>query len=411
MSESTQQLHDLLQEMVTAYATEDDSQLAAAVPTQLGEQMHPILDRMCQHAEEKGASDIFISTGFPPSLKINSVLTPVPLPALTAKESAEIVASTMNLSQQAEFAANLELNYSLQSKSNTRYRVNAYHEQGRVGLVLRRINSNIPTVEDLALPLKLKELIMQPRGLLVLAGATGSGKSTSMAAMLDHRNKNLPGHIITIEDPIEYLHTPKRSIITQREVGIDTASWEVAVQSAMRQAPDVVCIGEVRGLGSMEYALQLAQTGHLCVFTIHATSANQAIERIMNLYPEDRHKQVLIDLAMNLVGIIGQRLVIKKGRKGRTAIVDLLINTPAIQDLTFKGDLMGIKELMQRSQGDGMQTFDQHLFDLYTAGTIEYDEAIRQADSANDLRLRIQLYEEGNKPDHIFDRVSDLNLL
>ena len=366
---------------------------------------------MCEEAEKRGASDIFISSGFPPSIKIDGNLIPVPLPALTAIDTEKIVASTMNEQQQADFAEQLEINYSVQSKGNVRYRVNAYHEQGRCGLVMRRINTDIPSVEDLALPLKLKELVMQKRGLLVLAGATGSGKSTSMAAMLDHRNRNLAGHIITIEDPIEYLHVPRRSIITQREIGIDTANWEIAVQSAMRQAPDVVCVGEVRSVDSMEYALQLAQTGHLCIFTIHATTANQTIERIMNLYPEERHKQVLIDLAMNLVGIIGQRLVVKKGGKGRTAIVDLMINTPAVQDLVFKGDLMGIKDLMTRGQGDGMQTFDQHLFDLYVAGTIDYDEAIRQADSANDLRLRIQLYEEGNKTEHIFDRVSDLNLI
>ena len=354
---------------------------------------------------------MLICSGFPPSLKIDGNLIPVPLPALTPAETEQIVASTMNAAQREEYVRAHEINYSVQSKGNVRYRVNSYHEQGRCGLVMRRINTEIPSVEDLALPLKLKELVMQKRGLLILAGATGSGKSTSMAAMLDHRNRNLPGHIITIEDPIEYLHVPRRSIITQREIGIDTESWEIAVQSAMRQAPDVVCVGEVRSVESMEYALQLAQTGHLCIFTIHATTANQTIERIMNLYPEERHKQVLIDLAMNLVGIIGQRLVVKKGGKGRTAIVDLMINTPAVQDLVFKGDLLGIKDLMTRGQGDGMQTFDQHLFDLYVAGTIDYDEAIRQADSANDLRLRIQLYEEGNKSDHIFDRVSDLNLI
>ncbi|AJE17516.1 twitching motility protein PilT [Neisseria elongata subsp. glycolytica ATCC 29315] len=410
MSE-TQNLNNLLNEIVADYSTGDNPHLSKGSPAEIGKHLHPLLARMCEEAEKRGASDIFISSGFPPSIKIDGNLIPVPLPALTAIDTEKIVASTMNEQQQADFAEQLEINYSVQSKGNVRYRVNAYHEQGRCGLVMRRINTDIPSVEDLALPLKLKELVMQKRGLLILAGATGSGKSTSMAAMLDHRNRSLAGHIITIEDPIEYLHVPRRSIITQREIGIDTANWEIAVQSAMRQAPDVVCVGEVRSVDSMEYALQLAQTGHLCIFTIHATTANQTIERIMNLYPEERHKQVLIDLAMNLVGIIGQRLVVKKGGKGRTAIVDLMINTPAVQDLVFKGDLMGIKDLMTRGQGDGMQTFDQHLFDLYVAGTIDYDEAIRQADSANDLRLRIQLYEEGNKTEHIFDRVSDLNLI
>ena len=411
MSNIPQNLDGLLSEIVSDYSGSGNPHIDQESPAAIGQHLHPLLARMCEEAEKRGASDIFISTGFPPSVKIDGNLIPVPLPALTPADTEKIVFSTMNTAQREEYLRNHEINYSVQSKGNVRYRVNSYHEQGRCGLVMRRINTDIPSVEDLALPLKLKELVMQKRGLLILAGATGSGKSTSMAAMLDHRNRNLAGHIITIEDPIEYLHVPRRSIITQREVGIDTVSWEVAVQSAMRQAPDVVCVGEVRGIESMEYALQLAQTGHLCIFTIHATTANQTIERIMNLYPEERHKQVLIDLAMNLVGIIGQRLVVKKGGKGRTAIVDLMINTPAVQDLVFKGDLMGIKELMTRGQGDGMQTFDQHLFDLYVAGTIDYDEAIRQADSANDLRLRIQLYEEGNKPDHIFDRVSDLNLI
>ena len=411
MSDIPQNLDGLLSEIVSDYSGSGNPHIDQESPAAIGQHLHPLLARMCEEAEKRGASDIFISTGFPPSVKIDGNLIPVPLPALTPADTEKIVFSTMNTAQREEYLANHEINYSVQSKGNVRYRVNSYHEQGRCGLVMRRINTDIPSVEDLALPLKLKELVMQKRGLLILAGATGSGKSTSMAAMLDHRNRNLAGHIITIEDPIEYLHVPRRSIITQREVGIDTVSWEVAVQSAMRQAPDVVCVGEVRGIESMEYALQLAQTGHLCIFTIHATTANQTIERIMNLYPEERHKQVLIDLAMNLVGIIGQRLVVKKGGKGRTAIVDLMINTPAVQDLVFKGDLMGIKELMTRGQGDGLQTFDQHLFDLYVAGTIDYDEAIRQADSANDLRLRIQLYEEGNKPDHIFDRVSDLNLI
>lgn len=413
--ESHKDLQNLLSSMVADYSEKQGIPAESALrqnppPSAAGVHIHPILDRMCFDAEDRGASDIFISAGFAPAMKINSKLTPVSLPMLTADDTRTIADSTMNDEQKETFRRELELNYSIQSKSNTRYRVNAYHEQGRVGLVLRRINTAIPTVEELELPAVLNDLIMKSRGMLILAGATGSGKSTSMAAMLNHRNHHLPGHMITIEDPIEYLHTPKKCIITQREIGIDTGSWELAVQNAMRQAPDVVCIGEVRSQESMEYALQLAQTGHLCVFTIHATSANQAIERIMNLYPEERHKQVLVDIAMNLAGIIGQRLVIKKGGKGRTAIVDLLINTPAVQDLVFKGDLMGIKDLMQRSD-EGMQTFDQNLFNLYTRGLIDYNEALRQADSANDLRLRIQLHEEGGKPDHLFDRVSDLNLI
>ncbi len=408
MSESNQ-LHNLLSEMVQAYSQKTQPP-HIPTPAEIGSHLHPILDRMCADAEERGASDIFISAGFPPAMKINSVLTPVPHKALSAEDTAAIAESTMNPEQLDEFNHKLELNYSVQSKSNTRYRVNAYHEQGRVGLVLRRINQQIPSVDDLHLPPQLKELALKPRGLLILAGPTGSGKSTSMAAMLDHRNHKLPGHIITIEDPIEYLYKPRRCIITQREIGIDTPDWKLAVQNAMRQAPDVVCIGEVRNEDSMEYALQLAQTGHLCIFTLHANNAAQAIERIINFYQEDRRQQVLMDLALNLVGIIGQRLAIKKAG-GRTAIIDLLLNTPAVQDLVFKGELMNIKDMMTRSTNDGMQTFDQHLFDLYVQDQISYDEALRQADSTNDLRLRIQLHEEGGQPERLYDRISDLNLM
>lgn len=409
MSESNQ-LHNLLAEMVQAYS-EKNQPPHIPTPAEIGAHLHPLLDRMCQEAEQRSASDIFISAGFPPALKVNGVMTPMPHKALNGKDTAEIIQSTMNDDQLEAFNRELELNYSVQSRSNTRYRVNAYHEQGRSGMVLRRINPRVPTVDELALPQKLKELALTPRGLLILAGPTGSGKSTSMAAMIDHRNQKVPGHIITIEDPIEYLYQPRRCIITQREVGIDTADWKLAVQNAMRQAPDVVCIGEVRSEASMEYALQLAQTGHLCVFTLHANNAAQAIERIINFYPEDRQAQVLMDLALNLTAIIGQRLILKKGRSQRTAIIDLLLNTPAMQDLIFKGELMNIRELMVRSGVEGMQTFDQNLFDLYLKDQIEYDEALRQADSANDLRLRIQLHEEGDNPERLYDRISDLNLM
>lgn len=408
MSESTP-LHNLLSEMVQAYSQKTQPP-HIPTPAEIGSHLHPILDRMCADAEQRGASDIFISAGFPPAMKVNSVLTPVPHKALSAEDTAAIVESTMNPEQLETFNRSLELNYSVQSRSNTRYRVNAYHEQGRVGLVLRRINQDIPSVEDLNLPPQLKELALKPRGLLILAGPTGSGKSTSMAAMLNHRNHKLPGHIVTIEDPIEYLYKPRRCIITQREIGIDTPDWKLAVQNAMRQAPDVVCIGEVRNEDSMEYALQLAQTGHLCIFTLHANNAAQAIERIINFYQDERRQQVLMDLALNLVGIIGQRLTIKKAG-GRTAIIDLLLNTPAIQDLIFKGELMDIKDMMLRSTNDGMQTFDQNLFNLYIEDQISYDEALRQADSANDLRLRIQLHEEGGQPERLYDRISDLNLM
>ena len=373
--------------------------------------LHPLLEKMADESLKRNASDIFISSNFPPSFKIDGTLVPIPVKPLTEDEAAQIVYSTFNDEQKAKFPVEWELNYSLQSQNGIRFRVNAYHEQGRIGLVMRRITTNILTIDDLRLPQVLKELSMRKRGLIILAGPTGSGKSTSQAAMLDWRNKHSAGHIVTIEDPIEYIHSPIKSIITQREVGLDTHSWGAAVQSAMRQAPDVVCVGEVRNEHSMEYALQLAQTGHLCFFTIHATNASQTVERIMNLYPEERHQQILMDLALNLVAIIGQRLVLKKGGKGRNAIIDLLINTPAMQDHVFKNELLEARELMERAEDDGMQTFDQDLFRLYINGEIDYDEALRQAESANDLRLRIKLYEEGRESTHIFERVNDLNLM
>ena len=402
-------LHDLLSEMVQAYSQKNQAP-HIPTPAEIGTHLHPLLDRMCEEAEKRNASDIFISAGFPPAIKVGGTLTPMPHKALTGTDTAAIAESTMNPDQLEAFNRDWEINYSVQSRSNTRYRVNAYHEQGRVGMVLRRVSQDIPEMKTLGLPEKLQELALAPRGLLILAGPTGSGKSTTMASMLNYRNQKLPGHIVTIEDPIEFIYKPCRSIFTQREIGIDTDNWKTAVQSAMRQAPDVVCIGEVRSEESMEYALQLAQTGHLCVFTIHASTASQTIERIINFYPEDRRQQVLMDLALNLVGIIGQRLTIKKNRQ-RTAVTDLLLNTPAMQDLIFKGELLEIRDLMARSGSNGMQTFDQNLFTLYAQGQIELSEALRQAVSANDLRLRIQMHDEGNNTERLYDRISDLNLM
>ncbi|WP_295847265.1 PilT/PilU family type 4a pilus ATPase [uncultured Neisseria sp.] len=402
-------LHDLLSEMVQAYSQKNQAP-HIPTPAEIGTHLHPLLDRMCEEAEKRNASDIFISAGFPPAIKVSGTLTPMPHKALTGADTAAIAESTMNPDQLEAFNRDWEINYSVQSRSNTRYRVNAYHEQGRVGMVLRRVSQDIPEMKTLGLPEKLQELALAPRGLLILAGPTGSGKSTTMASMLNYRNQKLPGHIVTIEDPIEFIYKPCRSIFTQREIGIDTDNWKTAVQSAMRQAPDVVCIGEVRSEESMEYALQLAQTGHLCVFTIHASTASQTIERIINFYPEDRRQQVLMDLALNLVGIIGQRLTIKKNRQ-RTAVTDLLLNTPAMQDLIFKGELLEIRDLMARSGSNGMQTFDQNLFTLYAQGQIELSEALRQAVSANDLRLRIQMHDEGNNTERLYDRISDLNLM
>ena len=411
-------LANLLEGFVTDYQakpqaapkTTSEKTVASVMAKKEKPALHPLLEKMSAECEKRLASDIFISVNFPPSFKINGELTPVPLKPLTPQDTEVLVYSTMSDEQRIRFEEELELNYSVTSATGVRYRVNAYHEQGHVGMVWRRITTKILTVDDLKLPQGLKELAMQPRGLIILAGATGSGKSTSMAAMLDWRNKHAAGHIVTIEDPVEYIHTPIKSIFTQRELGIDTNSWSMAVQSAMRQAPDVVCVGEVRNEHTMEYALQLAQTGHLVFFTIHANNAVQAVERIMNFYPEEQHKQVLLDLSLNVVGIIGQRLA-RLIEGGRTAIVDLLINSPAMADYMMKGELIEMMRLIERSQSEGMQTFDQDLFKLYTAGRITFDEALRQAESASDLRLKITLWEEGKEPGQMYDRVSDLNIL
>lgn len=373
--------------------------------------LHPVLEKMAEEAVRLKAADIFISPGFPPAWKIDGKTMPALTKPLTAEDTAKIVMTTMTRAQRQKFLTELELNYSVNARNGVRFRVNAYHEQGRIGMVLRQINSEIPTIDSLFLPPVLNELVMKKRGLIILAGPTGSGKSTTMAAMLDYRNANSAGHILTIEDPIEYVHRPKKSIITHREIGVDTLSWDNAMQSALREAPDVVCVGEVRSDESMEYALKLAQTGHLCFFTLHASSADQAIERILNFYPEDQHKQVLMDLALNLVCIIGQRLAVKKDGKGRRAVIDLLINTTTIQDYIFKGELMSIKNMMARSVNEGMQTFDQCLFQLYTDNIIDFEEALRQSDSPNDLRLRIKLYEDGQRGISVFNSGPELSLI
>ena len=373
--------------------------------------LHPVLEKMAEEAVRLKAADIFISPGFPPAWKIDGKTMPALTKPLTAEDTAKIVMTTMTRAQRQKFLTELELNYSVNARNGVRFRVNAYHEQGRIGMVLRQINSEIPTIDSLFLPPVLNELVMKKRGLIILAGPTGSGKSTTMAAMLDYRNAHSAGHILTIEDPIEYVHRPKKSIITHREIGVDTLSWDNAMQSALREAPDVVCVGEVRSDESMEYALKLAQTGHLCFFTLHASSADQAIERILNFYPEDQHKQVLMDLALNLVCIIGQRLAVKKDGKGRRAVIDLLINTTTIQDYIFKGELMSIKNMMARSVNEGMQTFDQCLFQLYIDNIIDFEEALRQSDSPNDLRLRIKLYEDGQRGISVFNNGPELSLI
>jgi twitching motility protein PilU len=337
------------------------------------------------------ASDLFITAGFPPAMKIDGKLTPVNNQSLTAQHTAELARAIMSDKQAAEFESTKECNFAVHPADIGRFRVNAFIQQSRVGLVLRTITTKIPRFEDLGLPEVLQDIAMTKRGLVVFVGGTGSGKSTSLAAMIGHRNENSYGHIITIEDPVEYVHEHRNCIVNQREVGVDTDSWFAALKNTLRQAPDVILIGEIRDRETMEYAIAFAETGHLCMSTLHANSANQALDRIINFFPEERKAQLLMDLSLNLKSFISQRLIPKKGGKGRAAAIEVMINSPYISDLIFKGDVHEIKTVMSRSRELGMQTFDQALFDLYEADQITYEDALRNADSVNDLRLKIKL--------------------
>ena len=343
------------------------------------------------------ASDLFITAGFPPAMKIDGKLTPVNNQSLTAQHSAELARAIMSDKQAAEFEATKECNFAVHPADIGRFRVNAFVQQARVGLVLRTITTKIPNLDEMGLPAVLKDISMTKRGLVVLVGGTGSGKSTSLAAMIGHRNENSYGHIITIEDPVEYVHEHRNCIVNQREVGVDTDSWFAALKNTLRQAPDVILIGEIRDRETMEYAIAFAETGHLCMSTLHANSANQALDRIINFFPEERKPQLLMDLSLNLKAFISQRLIAKKTGKGRAAAIEVLINSPYISDLIFKGDVHEIKTVMSRSREMGMQTFDQALFDLYEGGEISYEDALRNADSINDLRLKIKLEGKGAK--------------
>jgi twitching motility protein PilU len=339
---------------------------------------------------QKGASDLFITAGYPPAIKLDGLITPVSKDPLTVENAAVLIRSLMNDRQLKDFEATNECNFAISPPSIGRFRVSAFVQQGRVGGVLRTINTEIPTFEQLQLPEQLKQIIMSKRGLVLFVGATGSGKSTSLAAMLGYRNANSRGHIITIEDPIEYVHPHMGCMVTQREVGVDTFSWENALKNTLRQAPDVILIGEIRTRETMEHAVNFAETGHLVLSTLHANSANQALDRIINFFPEEKREQVLMDLSLNLRSIVSQRLVRREGG-GRVAAMEIMINSPLVADMIFKGEVAGIKEVMARSTEQGMVTFDQFLFDLFEQGVIGYEEAIRNADSQNELRLRIKL--------------------
>lgn len=345
------------------------------------------------------ASDMFITEGFPPAVKLNGVMTPLSDNVLTAEHTEKFVKSIMNEKQWNDFLKNNESNFAIAPKDIGRFRVNAFRQQGRVGMVLRVINTQIPKIESLGIPEILKSIISDKRGLIIVVGATGSGKSTTLAAMLDYRNENHAGHIITIEDPIEFVHSHNKSIFTQREIGVDTESWETALKNTLRQAPDVILIGEIRDRETMEYAVTFAETGHLCLATLHANNANQALDRIINFFPEERRHQLLMDLSLNLKSIISQRLIPSK-ENGRIPAVEILINTPFISDLIFKGEVAQIKEVMKKGKEIGMQTFDQALFDLYESKLITFEDALRNADSTNDLKLNIKLNSKIDTPEN-----------
>ncbi|SIQ65483.1 PilT/PilU family type 4a pilus ATPase [Aquipseudomonas alcaligenes] len=343
---------------------------------------------------EKGGSDLFITAGVPPSMKVNGKIMPVTKNPMSPEQTRETVHSVMNEQQRREFAEKHECNFAISARGIGRFRVSAFYQRNLAGMVLRRIETNIPTIDDLKLPEVLKKLALTKRGLVLFVGATGTGKSTSLAAMIGYRNKNTSGHIISIEDPIEYIHQHQNCIVTQREVGIDTESFEVALKNTLRQAPDVILIGEIRTRETMDYAVAFAETGHLALATLHANNANQALDRIINFFPPDRHNQVWMDLSLNLKAIVAQQLVPTPDGKGRRAVIEVLINTPLAADLIRKGEVHELKGLMKRSTELGMQTFDQALYNLYIQGEITYEDALLYADSANDLRLMIKLGSE-----------------
>lgn len=358
---------------------------------------------------DQGASDLFITAGVPPSIKLHGKIVPVTTTPLTPEKARELVMSVMNDRQRKEFVENKELNFAISARGIGRFRASAFYQRNLAGMVLRRIETNIPRIDDLGLPEVIKELAMTKRGLVIFVGATGTGKSTSLASMIGHRNRNSKGHIISIEDPIEFIHQHQGCLITQREVGIDTESFEVALKNTLRQAPDVILIGEVRSQDTMDHAVAFAETGHLCLATLHANNANQALDRIIHFFPAERHSQLWMDLSLNLKAIVAQQLIPTPDGKGRRACLEVLLNTPLAQDLIRKGHVHELKELMKKSTELGMQTFDQALYDLYDAGEITYEDALAHADSSNDLRLMIKLASETDA-DYLKNAADDLSI-
>lgn len=360
-------------------------------------------------AERKG-SDLFITVGMPPSMKVDGSLEALTEDKLMPDQVKELVFGVMNQEQRDEFRANKECNFAISAAGVGRFRVSAFFQRNQVGMVLRRIEFDIPKIETLNLPSIVQDLAMTKRGLILFVGATGTGKSTSLASMLQYRNENAKGHIISIEDPIEFIHQHRKSIVTQREVGIDTESFEVALKNTLRQAPDVIMIGEVRSLQTMEYAMAFAETGHLCLATLHANNADQALERVINFFPAERHNQIYLDLSLNLRAVIAQQLLPTIDGKGRCAAIEVLLNTPLVTDLIRKGEIHDLKELMKKSRELGMQTFDQALYDLYSDGKISEEDALQHADSPNDLRLMIKLGQDTSQQDAFSAAASKFSL-
>jgi twitching motility protein PilU len=367
-------------------------------------------DSLLKLMVHKKASDLFITAGVAPSMKVNGKITPVTQATLTPSQAREVVLSVMTPAQREEFDRTHECNFAISSSGIGRFRVSAFQQRNHAGMVLRKIETRIPTVEELGLPEVIKEFAMTKRGLVLFVGATGSGKSTSLASMIGFRNKNSTGHIISIEDPIEYIHNHAGCIVTQREVGIDTESFEMALKNTLRQAPDVILIGEIRTRETMDHAIAFAETGHLCLATLHANNANQAMDRIINFFPEDRRSQLLMDLSLNLKAVVAQQLIPTPDGSGRALSAEIMINTPLASDLIKKGEVHALKELMSKSRQLGMQTFDQSLFDLYKEGKITYEDAINHADSANELRLMIKLGDTKGDMDAIDTNLEGLSL-
>ena len=369
------------------------------------EQAVRLTQNLLRKMVEREGSDLFLTAAFPPAIKVDGTIHKATDTPLSPDQAAMMVRSIMNDKQIKEFDATKECNFAIAPQGIGRFRVSAFIQQGRVGAVLRTITTEIPTLEELDLPPILKDVVMNKRGLCIIVGGTGSGKSTTLAAMIGHRNENSRGHIVSIEDPVEYVHPHKGCVITQREVGVDTETWHAALKNTLRQAPDVILIGEIRDKETMEYGIQFAETGHLCLATLHANSANQALDRIINFFPEERRQQLLMDLSLNTKAFVSQRLIPREGGIGRVAAMEIMLNTPLIQDLIFKGEVGQIKEIMAKSTRLGMQTFDQALFTLYETGSITYEEAMRNADSKNELRLRIKL--ESKRDSSVADQQSE----